>query len=98
RRPHHASGMKLNELHVDQICTCVISERVTVASVLPTVAGNFVRPPNSAGGQHHSFGAENPEASAFAFVTKCSDHAVAIFQERKNGVLHIDIDALVHAM
>src|SRR5207248_6123201 len=44
RRPDHASGMKLNELHVDQVCTCVISERVTVASVLPTVAGNFVRP------------------------------------------------------
>src|SRR5207249_11367800 len=37
RRPDHAGGMKLDELHVDQICTCVISERVTVASVLPTV-------------------------------------------------------------
>src|SRR5712664_2643549 len=33
RRPVHACGMKLHELHVDQICTCVISERVTVASV-----------------------------------------------------------------
>ena len=98
RRPDHAGGMKLDELHVDQICTCVISERVTVASVLPTVAGNFVRPPNSASGQHHRFGAENLEASPFAFVTKCSDHAVAIFQEGKNGVLHIDIDALVHAV
>src|SRR5437016_7136248 len=51
RRPDHAGGMKLDELHVDQICTCVISERVTVASVLPTVAGNFERPPNSASGQ-----------------------------------------------
>src|SRR3984893_18681102 len=98
RRPDHAGRMKLHELHVDQICTCVISERVTVASVLPTIAGNFVRPPNSASGQHHRFGAENLEASAFAFVTKCSDYAVAVFQERKNGVLHIDVDALVHAV
>src|SRR4029434_1066228 len=71
RWPYHAGGMKLYELHVDQICACVISERVTVASVLPTVAGNFVRPPNSACGQHYHFGAENLEASAFAFVTKC---------------------------
>src|SRR5437899_12986392 len=84
RRPDHAGGMKLDELHVDQICTCVISERVTVASVLPTVAGNFVRPPNSASGQHHRFGAENLEPSPLAVVTKCSDHAVAILPAGKN--------------
>src|SRR5438046_4173825 len=75
RRPDHAGGMKLHELHVDHICTCVISERVTVAGVLPTVAGNFVRPPNSASGQHPRFGAENLEASAFAFVTNCADYS-----------------------
>src|SRR6266487_3787731 len=98
RGPDHAGGMKLHELHVDQIRTCLISKRVTVASVLPTVAGNLVRPSNSASGQHHRFGAKNLEASTFAFVTKCSDHAVAIFEERKNGVLHIDVDALVHAV
>src|SRR5580704_3812368 len=98
RRPDHASRVKLHELHVDQICTSVISKRVTVASVFPTVAGNFVRPSNSASGQHHRFSAENPEPSAFAFITKSSDDAVAVFEKRKNGVLHIDVDALVHAV
>src|SRR4030095_3432200 len=52
-RPDHARGMKLHEFHVDQFCTRVISEYVPVASVLPTVTGNLVRPPNSASGQHH---------------------------------------------
>src|SRR5438046_9229511 len=75
RRPNHAGGMKLHELHVDQICTCVISERVTVAGVLPTVAGNFVRPPNSPRCQDPSFATECLEASAFAFVTNCADYS-----------------------
>src|ERR1044072_3653071 len=47
RWPDHPGGMELNEFHVDQVSTCVISEGVTVASVLPTVAGDFVRAPNS---------------------------------------------------
>src|SRR4029450_11358791 len=75
RRPEHARGHKLHAPHVDQFCPRVISEYVPVASVLPTVTGNLVRPPNAASGQHHRFGTENLEASAFAFVTKCSADA-----------------------
>jgi hypothetical protein len=90
--------MKLHKLHVDQICARVISECVTIASVFPTVAGYFIGSPNSASGQHHCFGAENFEASTFAFVTKRPDNAVAIFKKRKNRVLHVNIDALMHAV
>src|SRR5947207_1559663 len=78
RRPNHAGGMKLHELHVDQICTCVISERVTVAGVLPTVAGNFVRPPNSASGQHHRFGAETLDSSTFASAAAIPPSAITV--------------------
>src|SRR6266550_8956492 len=62
-RPDHARGMKLHKLHVDQFCARVISERMAVASVFPTVAGDSVGPPNSASGQHYCFGAENLEAA-----------------------------------
>src|SRR4029453_16104154 len=98
RRPDHAGGMKLHELHVDEFCASVVRERVAVASVFPTVAGDSVRPSNSASSQHYGFGAKNFEASALTFVTKRSDHTVAVFEERKNRVLHIDVDALVHAV
>src|SRR5262249_59386776 len=75
RRPDHASGMKLHKLHVDQVGACVISERVSVASVFPTIAGDLVGPSNSASGQDNRFSAKDFEASAFACVPKRSDHA-----------------------
>src|SRR5213596_345140 len=68
RRPDHTGRVKLHELHVDQIGSCVISQRMPVASVFPTVAGNLVRPPNSASGQHYRFGTENFETAALAFI------------------------------
>jgi hypothetical protein len=42
-------------------------------------------------------GPENFEASAFAFVTKCSTTRSPSFGA-KNGVFHIDVDALMHAV
>src|SRR6185295_18715716 len=47
-RPHHAGRMELNKFHVDQLCACVIRERVTVSGVFPTVARDSVSAPNSA--------------------------------------------------
>src|SRR5947208_9725848 len=41
RRPDHAGGMKLDELHVDQICNYVISVHGTVNIDLPTVSSKF---------------------------------------------------------
>src|SRR5206468_1114692 len=98
RRPDHPGRMKLHKLHVDQIRPRVISECVTVASVFPAVTGDFVGPPNSASGQHDRFGTEDLEASAFAFVTKRPDDAVAVLKKRKNRVLHMDIDATMHTV
>src|SRR4029450_1169680 len=45
RRPDHSGGMKLHELHVDQFRASVISQRVAVAGVFPTVARDFVSAP-----------------------------------------------------
>ena len=38
RRPDHSGRMELDEFHVDQLGTGVISERVAVAGSFPTVA------------------------------------------------------------
>src|SRR5580704_19411657 len=71
---------------------------MSVAGVLPTVAGDFVRAANPAGREHDRFRAENFESTALPFVTKCADGAIAVFQDRQDGVLHVDLDAAVHAV
>src|SRR5260370_2806876 len=71
---------------------------MSVAGVLPTVACDFVGAANAAGGEHDPFGAKNFEATAFTFVTKCAHDAIAIFEQRKNRVLHVNLDALMDAM
>ena len=51
--PDHAGGMELNELHFLQFGAGVIRQGKAVAGVFPTVAGDLVGAPDSAGGQHH---------------------------------------------
>src|SRR5437660_10194503 len=43
RWPNHSSGMKLNELHIDEFRSGVIRESVSITGVFPTVPGDFVR-------------------------------------------------------
>src|SRR5262245_48014368 len=76
RRPDHPGGMKLNELHIDEFRAGLISERVTISSVFPTVAGDFVCASYSACGQHYCLGPEDFETSSLTFVSERSDNAV----------------------
>ena len=55
-RPDHAGGMELHELHVHQRGAGVIGQRVAVAGVFPTVAGDLVGAADAAGGQHDGLG------------------------------------------
>src|SRR5215510_3653552 len=41
-RPNHSGRMKLNELHIDELGTCLVRERVSISSVFPTVTRDFV--------------------------------------------------------
>src|ERR1700757_3816468 len=68
RRPDHSGGMKLNEFHVDEFRTGLVRERVSIASVFPTVAGDFVSATDPTGGQNYSFGPKNFETPSLAFV------------------------------
>ena len=88
--------MKLHKFHVDQFRARLVCERMTVAGILPTVAGDLVSAANSSGGKDDGFGPKNLEATAFAFITKRADDPSVIFQQRQNGVLHVNLDALMH--
>src|ERR1700730_2903222 len=71
---------------------------MSVAGIFPTVARDFVGAANAASREHDRFGAKNSEATTLAFVTTRADNAVAIFEHRKNGVLHVNLDALMNAV
>src|SRR6266496_6775970 len=69
-----------------------------VAGAIPTVARNLVGFAKSAGGENNCFGAKNFEPTAFAIVSEGADDAVAIFQQRYDANLHVNLDSLMHAM
>src|SRR5450432_2670100 len=90
--------MKLHELHVHQRRAGVVGERVAVASIFPTVAGDFESAADAAGGQHNRFGAEQLVSPALAFIAESASYAVATFEQRDDGTLHMDIHALMDAV
>src|SRR6185436_623276 len=51
RRPHHAGGVELHELHVLQVGARLVGEGVAVAGVLPAVAGDREGAADAAGGE-----------------------------------------------
>ena len=93
-----SDGKELHELHVDQLRARVVGQRLAVAGVFPTVAGDLVGAPDAAGGQHDRFRLEQTEPPALTIVTERAHHAVAIFQQGDHGAFHVDINAPVHAV
>src|SRR6266436_1885658 len=69
-----------------------------VAGAIPAVTGDLVSFANSTGGENNCFSAKNFEPTAFAIVSEGADDAVAIFQQRYDANLHVNLDALMHAV
>ena len=90
--------MKLHELHVHQVGPGVVGQRVAVAGVFPTVAGDLVGAAHAAGGQHDRLGAEHPETPALAVVAEGADNPPVVLQQRDDGALHVHLDTLVNAV
>src|SRR5205814_9890443 len=93
-RPDHPSRMKLYEFHVDEFRTGFVCERVPISGIFPAVACDFVGAPNAAGGQDDRFSTVNFEAPPLALIPEGANHAVSVFEQRKNGVLHVHVDSL----
>ena len=98
RRPDHAGGMELDELHVLQRGAGVVGERVPVAGVLPAVAGDRVGPADSPGRQHDRLAAVQPEPPALAVVPQRAGHPAAVGEDPEHRALHVHVDALVDAV
>src|SRR5262249_44739813 len=98
RRPDHSGGMKLDELHVDQLRSCAIAERVTITGVFPAVAGNLVGASDAAGRQYDCLRTKNQEAAALAVVTERTDNSSVLFQQSENRTLHVHIDPPMHTV
>ena len=90
--------MELDELHVDQLRTGVIRERVAVAGAFPTVGRDLERAPDAAGREYQRFALENAKTSVLTLVCETADDAVAVFEQRDDGDLHVDLDALMNAV
>ncbi len=90
--------MKLHEFHVHQRGPGMIGQRVAVAAILPTIAGDLESSPDAARCQHDGLGAEQLVASALAIVSECAPHAATAGEQRDHGALHVERDALMYTV
>src|SRR6185437_14506323 len=97
-RPDHAGGMELDELHVEHGGAGIVGERLAVAGVLPTVAGDLVGAADAAGGQHYGLGEEEVVAAALAVVAEAAEAAVAGGEQGEQRGLHVHLHALMDAV
>src|ERR1051325_3068141 len=71
---------------------------MTIAGILPAVAGDAIRPADPAGRQHHRLGAEQFKASPLAIVADCTGDAITVLEQRYDRALHVHIDRLIHGV
>ena len=71
---------------------------MAIAGVFPAVARDLEGAPDPTGREDDGFGAEDLETTAFTIVAKGTHHPTISSQQRQDGVLHMDVDALVHAV
>jgi hypothetical protein len=90
--------MELHKFHVHQCRTGMVGERVAVARIFPTVAGDLVSPSNSARRQHHGFGAEDVKSAALAIICKRACDATAVLQQRDYRVFHEYVETQMDSM
>src|SRR5204862_1685521 len=98
RRPNHACGMELDELHIDEFGARVISEGMAIAGIFPTVAGDLESATDAAHGEDDGARAKNFKTTTFAIVSEHAANTIAIFEKLDRGVFHENFDAFVHAV
>src|SRR5579864_2441598 len=84
--------MELHKFHVQQSRTGMVGERVAIARIFPTVAGDFECPSNSSCRQHHSLGTEQVKSAALAVVPKRARDTTAVLQQRDDCMFHENVE------
>ncbi len=69
-----------------------IRERVPVAGIFPTVAGDPEARPMPPVARTTAFALEQLEAATFALVAEGARDAIAVFQQREHRALHVNVD------
>src|SRR5689334_15210268 len=93
RRPDHSGWMELDKFHVHQFGACFVGESHAVSGVLPGVGGDFPGFADASGGDDDGFGLEDDEAALLAKIAEGAGDAVAVFEQARDGALHVDVDA-----
>ena len=98
RRPHHSRGMELRELQVHELGAGFVGHARSIAGVFPGIAGDAPGAARAARRQDHRRRTEQNEASGLAPIRGHACNLLAVFQELQRSALHVEADALVHAM
>jgi len=88
--PHHAGGMELHKLHVDEFRARAVRQPVAVARAFPAVARDAIGPAHATGGQDHGLGREHMEPAPLAVVRQRACDTALVHQQVDDGVLHVD--------
>ena len=84
--------MELDELHVDQLGTGLVGQRLTVAAVLPRVRGHLERLADAAGRKHDRLGREDDRVPCGSPVPERAARSVRAHHQPVDGALHVDLD------
>ncbi len=76
----------------------MISKRLSVAGVLPTVARYPEGSAHASCRKHYGSGPEHSKAATLAVIGQRACDAVAVFEQRDYGAFHVDLDALMNAV
>ncbi len=93
RRPDHPGGVELDELHVDELGTGLVGERLPVAAVLPRVRGDLVGLADPARGEHDRLGREDHRVAGRPPVADRPGDPAAARRQVRDRALHEDVDA-----
>src|SRR5690606_29044963 len=94
-RPNHPGRVELDELHVDQLGSCLVGQRMAVTRVFPAITGDFVSLSDPARGQNHGFGLKKVNATLFSVIAQSASYATVALQQICDGQLHEEVDTLV---
>ena len=89
--------MELDELHIHQFGAGFVGERHAVAGALPGIGSDGPGFADTAGGDDDGLRFENDEAAVFAPVSESASDAAAVGEEARDGALHVNVEAKLHA-
>src|SRR5262249_11779093 len=96
--PNHSGWVKLHKFHVHERRTGMVGERMAIARIFPTVAGDFVSPSNSSGREYYRLGAEQVKSAALPVISERTCDAAPVLQQLDDGMFHENVEPQMDSM